>query len=53
MYIIPLLVLAEAEKKGDLITPWFKLIADKFLYTWWDSLANLQPHQDHQTIHRM
>ncbi|XP_069504108.1 isopentenyl-diphosphate Delta-isomerase 1-like [Ambystoma mexicanum] len=35
------------------ITPWFKLIAENFLYKWWDNLHNLSPFEDHDKIHRM
>ena len=35
------------------ITPWFKLIAESFLFRWWDSLGNLKEHTDTQSIHRM
>jgi isopentenyl-diphosphate delta-isomerase len=37
------------------ITPWFKIVADKFLFTWWDALTKgqLEKHQDHKTIHSM
>jgi len=33
---------AQAETDKELkLTPWFKLIVEKFLYSWWDSLDNL------------
>ena len=35
------------------ITPWFKLVVEKFLATWWQNLNNLKPLYDHSTIHRM
>ncbi|XP_023660639.1 isopentenyl-diphosphate Delta-isomerase 1-like [Paramormyrops kingsleyae] len=34
-------------------TPWFKLIAETFLFKWWDNLHNLKQFMDHDTIHRM
>ncbi len=43
----------DAKSNGTLITPWFKLIADTFLFKWWDSLSNLDIHKDYKTIHRM
>ncbi|XP_069111548.1 isopentenyl-diphosphate Delta-isomerase 1-like [Argopecten irradians] len=43
----------EQESKGTLLTPWFKLIIDKFLYKWWNDLDNLSSHKDHTHIHRM
>jgi len=47
--------LAMAESKGLRITPWFKLIADNYLYTWWDALlaGTLEKHFDHDTVHKM
>ncbi|XP_013399112.1 isopentenyl-diphosphate Delta-isomerase 1-like [Lingula anatina] len=45
--------LAGAEKEGHLITPWFKLIVDNFLYKWWDNLTDLSIFKDHSHIHRM
>ncbi|GBL76409.1 Isopentenyl-diphosphate Delta-isomerase 1 [Araneus ventricosus] len=39
------------QKKGYKITPWFKLIADKFLPQYWDNLDKLKPLRDHKTIH--
>ena len=44
---------AEATDEGHLVTPWFQLIANNFLYRWWDSLSNLESHKDQKTIHRM
>ncbi|KAJ8278040.1 hypothetical protein GJAV_G00083130 [Gymnothorax javanicus] len=41
-------------KRGELkITPWFRLIAETFLFRWWDNLQNLKQFVDHQKIHRM
>lgn len=37
-------------------TPWFKIICDKFLFTWWDSMIkgeNLDKHRDTATVHKM
>ncbi|MBN3293281.1 IDI1 isomerase, partial [Polypterus senegalus] len=46
-------MLAKA-KRGELkITPWFSLIADKFLFKWWDNLQNLKQFMDHDKIFRM
>ncbi|XP_049784626.1 isopentenyl-diphosphate Delta-isomerase 1 [Schistocerca cancellata] len=33
------------------LTPWFHLIADKYLRLWWDNLNQLKQFQDHTTIH--
>uniref|UniRef100_UPI00398E3C2F isopentenyl-diphosphate Delta-isomerase 1 isoform X2 n=1 Tax=Pristiophorus japonicus TaxID=55135 RepID=UPI00398E3C2F len=46
-------LLAKAENKEVKITPWFKLIAEKFLFTWWDSLHNLKQFINHEKIHQM
>ncbi|KAG7163487.1 isopentenyl-diphosphate Delta-isomerase 1-like isoform X2 [Homarus americanus] len=35
------------------ITPWFSLIAEKFLPLWWKNLDNLHKFTDHNQIHRM
>lgn len=46
--------LLEKAKQGEVkITPWFQLIADTFLYKWWDNLENLKSFEDHDKIHRM
>lgn len=34
------------------LTPWFKLILEHKLLSWWDNLKSLQKFQDHKTIHR-
>ncbi|XP_072910948.1 isopentenyl-diphosphate Delta-isomerase 1 [Hemitrygon akajei] len=46
-------LLEKAENKEVKITPWFKLIAEKFLFTWWGSLHNLKQFINHEEIHRM
>ncbi|KAK1795302.1 hypothetical protein P4O66_009924 [Electrophorus voltai] len=46
-------VLAEALRGEVQITPWFSLIADTFLFDWWDNLQNLKKFMDHTHIHRM
>jgi isopentenyl-diphosphate delta-isomerase len=47
-------LLGEAGQEGGVtITPWFKAIADKFLFEWWQHLDNLSSFQDHQNIHKM
>ncbi|XP_062848110.1 isopentenyl-diphosphate Delta-isomerase 1 [Trichomycterus rosablanca] len=46
--------LLEQAGRGELkITPWFSLIADTFLFKWWDNLQNLKQFTDHEHIHRM
>lgn len=44
----------EASKKDSpiLLTPWFMLICDKFLFDWWKSLENVNAIKDEKNIHR-
>ena len=45
----------EEEKDGNsgvLLTPWFKLICDKFLFKWWSNLDKIESFKDHKNIHR-
>lgn len=37
---------------GVLLTPWFKLISDKFLFDWWSKLDRIETLKDEKTIHR-
>ncbi|KAJ1975736.1 isopentenyl-diphosphate delta-isomerase idi1 [Dimargaris verticillata] len=46
-------LVADAKDGKCLITPWFRLICEKFLFQWWDHLADLSSHVDHDTIHRL
>ena len=48
-------LLGEAEREGSgvVVTPWFRAIADNFLFNWWAHLDDLQQFQDHGTIHKM
>ncbi|XP_024866773.1 isopentenyl-diphosphate Delta-isomerase 1 isoform X2 [Kryptolebias marmoratus] len=46
-------MLEKAKRKELEITPWFSLIADTFLFKWWDNLHNLKQFMDHSDIHRM
>ncbi|KAM9487788.1 isopentenyl-diphosphate Delta-isomerase 1 isoform 2-T2 [Clarias gariepinus] len=46
-------MLEQAERGEVRITPWFSLIANTFLFTWWDNLQNLKQFTDHEHIHRM
>lgn len=46
--------LLEDVKNGKvLVTPWFQLICEQFLFKWWDRLDNLSSVQDQGSIHRM
>lgn len=38
---------------NTLVTPWFKLIADHFLFKWWASLNDLSHFENDREIHRM
>ncbi|RXN00222.1 Isopentenyl-diphosphate Delta-isomerase 1 [Acipenser ruthenus] len=46
-------MLNKAKKNEIKITPWFSLIAETFLFKWWDNLQNLKQFMDHGKIHRM
>jgi len=46
-------MLARGERGELQVTPWFRLIAETFLFQWWDNLHHLQRCRDHQRIHRM
>lgn len=46
-------LLEDADQGKVKITPWFKLICDKFLFKWWDSLDDLSKFVDVSKIHRM
>lgn len=44
----------EKAASGEIkITPWFKIIAEAFLFKWWDNLSHLSQFVDHEKIHRM
>jgi len=43
--------LLNAEKSDIPITPWFKLIVNNFLFSWWDNIDNLQVNDN--KIHKM
>ncbi|KAL8164951.1 UNVERIFIED_CONTAM: isopentenyl-diphosphate delta-isomerase idi1 [Gekko kuhli] len=46
-------LLEKASRNEIKITPWFKLIAETFLFKWWDNLNHLKKFVDHAKIHRM
>ncbi|XP_012679632.2 isopentenyl-diphosphate Delta-isomerase 1 [Clupea harengus] len=46
-------MLEKAKRKELEITPWFSLIAETFLFKWWDNLHNLKEFMNHEKIHRM
>jgi len=43
--------IAGAKTNNIQLTPWFALIADKFLWKWWDNLNNLQSQTDNKVHH--
>ncbi|GAQ88285.1 isopentenyl pyrophosphate isomerase [Klebsormidium nitens] len=46
---------ADSKEGGIVLSPWFRLIVDKFLYKWWDLLEadKLSEAIDLQTIHKL
>ncbi|KAJ1925346.1 isopentenyl-diphosphate delta-isomerase idi1 [Tieghemiomyces parasiticus] len=46
-------LLTDAQDGKVLITPWFRLICEKFIFQWWAQLDNLNAFIDTKTIHRM
>ncbi|XP_003967897.2 isopentenyl-diphosphate Delta-isomerase 1 [Takifugu rubripes] len=46
-------MLEKAKRQELKITPWFSLIAETFLFKWWDNLHNLKQFVDCDHIHRM
>lgn len=47
-------IIEEGEKGNLLVTPWFRLIVNNFLWKWWDALLSdtLKEHEDFDTIHK-
>lgn len=37
----------------DQLTPWFRMIAERFLFQWWDNLHDLAKFEDLSKIHKM
>lgn len=46
---------ADAGEDGIKLSPWFKLVADNFLFKWWDHVeeGTLQEAADMKTIHKL
>lgn len=40
------------DKLKDPVTPWFKLVSNNGLKTWWDNIHRIDQYKDHVTIHR-
>ncbi len=47
--------LAEGERheSGVLLTPWFRMICERFLFEWWERLEDLSSVKDHSNIHKL
>eukprot|EP00096_Caligus_rogercresseyi_P016536 TRINITY_DN9233_c0_g1_i1.p1 TRINITY_DN9233_c0_g1~~TRINITY_DN9233_c0_g1_i1.p1 ORF type:complete len:231 (-),score=33.52 TRINITY_DN9233_c0_g1_i1:10-702(-) len=43
--------LQEFVKEGSSLTPWFKIISEKFLPHWWESLGNIETCSESSKIH--
>ena len=46
-------LLKQGEEGKVKITPWFRMICERFLFQWWDSLTDLTAFIDTSTIHKM
>jgi len=48
-------LMVTAEEQQLKITPWFKLIVEKFIYSWWAAWLSgqIELHCDHKTVHKM
>jgi len=46
-------IVNSAKSKRMLLTPWFKLIVENFLYQWWSKLDQIESQSDRRTIHRL
>ena len=46
---------ADAGEGGIKLSPWFRLVVDKFLYDWWERVkaGTLEDAVDMRTIHRL
>ncbi|RUS91801.1 hypothetical protein EGW08_000372 [Elysia chlorotica] len=42
-----------SETDGMLLTPWFKLICNNFLFKWWNKLNDIESQADRKVIHVM
>lgn len=43
----------KSKTSGVLLTPWFKLICENFLFKWWSNLDKLDSLKDHKTIFKL
>lgn len=44
---------AQCERGEILLTPWFRLICDNFLFQWWKRLDNLPASEEQSVIHAL
>lgn len=46
---------ADAGEEGLKLSPWFRLVVDNFLFTWWDHVekGTLSEAADMKTIHKL
>ena len=35
------------------LSPWFRMISQRFLFEWWENIRDLSKFEDHQNIHQM
>lgn len=40
-------------ESGVLLTPWFKMICERFLFDWWSKLDKISEIKDHKNIHKL
>jgi isopentenyl-diphosphate delta-isomerase len=43
---------ATAESEGLILTPWFQLIGENFLYKWWNAMPALDGFEDTE-VHKL
>lgn len=47
-------LLLEQGQRGEVkVTPWFRIICDKFLFKWWNSLDDLSSCVDVDIVHKL
>jgi len=46
-------MLAQAARKEIKLTPWFALVAETFIFKWWESLHDVKNLKDETSIHRL
>jgi isopentenyl-diphosphate delta-isomerase len=38
--------MSEKSESDDIVTPWFRLICERFLFEWWENLDDLHLFKD-------